>query len=200
MNTDKLLNLDGAKIVLASGSPRRKSLFELMGFDFEVITSEVDEKEEEFIYPEVKVLELSYKKAVTVAENVNEGIIVGADTIVVLDDKIIEKPENEKHAKKMLRKLSGRTHLVYTGFTIFKKPDGRCVSEYGKTEVTFRKLADDEIDAYIATKSPMDKAGGYGIQDFGAVFVNKVNGCFYNVMGFPVTKFYSTMRQFMNFN
>lgn len=200
MNIDKLLNLNGTKIVLASGSPRRKSLFELMGFNFEVVTSEVDEKEEEFEYPEVKVLELSHKKAVKVAENVKEGIVVGADTIVVLDDKILEKPENEKQAKTMLRKLSGRTHIVCTGFSIFRKPDGRCVSEYSKTGVTFRELGDEEIDAYIETKSPLDKAGGYGIQDFGALFVNKIDGCFYNVMGFPVTKFYSTMRQFMNLN
>lgn len=199
MNIDKLLNLNGAKIVLASGSPRRKSLFELMGLNFEVIASEVDEKED-FDYPEVKVLELSYKKAVKVAENVKEGIIIGADTIVVLDDKILEKPKNEKQAKKMLRILSGRTHTVYTGFSIVKKPEGKCVSEYSKTKVSFRELGDDEIDAYVETKSPLDKAGGYGIQDFGALFVNKVDGCFYNVMGFPVTKFYSTMRQFMNLN
>lgn len=197
MNINKLLNLNGTKIILASGSPRRKSLFELMGFNFEVITSNVDENEEEFVYPEVKVLELSYKKAMRVAENVSEGIIVGADTTVVLDDEVLDKPENEKQAKTMLRQLSGHTHTVYTGFTMLKKPDGRSVSEYDKTEVTFRDLDDDEIDAYIATKSPFDKAGGYGIQDFGALFVQKVNGCFYNVMGFPVTKFYSTMRRFL---
>ena len=200
MNTNRLLNLNGTKVILASGSPRRKSLFELMGFEFEVITSDVDEKEEEYIYPEVKVLELSYKKAAKVAENVKEGIVVGADTIVVLDDNVLEKPEDNQQAKKMLRTLSGRTHTVYTGFSILQKPEGRCVSEYSKTEVSFRDLKDDEIDAYIATKSPFDKAGGYGIQDFGALFVNKVDGCFYNVMGFPVTKFYSTMRQFMNLN
>ncbi len=197
MNLNQLLKLDDRPIILASGSPRRASLFELMGLQFEVQVSDVDENSEEYLVPEVHVLELSYKKASKVAEVSNDGLIVGADTIVVLDDETLGKPSDRKDAHKILRRLSSRTHAVYTGYTIIEKPSGRSTSEYARTEVTFRELTDIEIEAYIATGSPMDKAGAYGIQDHGALFVTKVEGCFYNVMGFPITSFYQTLTRFL---
>lgn len=197
MNLNSLLNLDGKKLILASSSPRRSTLLKLVGFDFEVIASELAEGDEEYTVPEVHVLELSRKKALKVAENIKDGLIIGADTIVVLDDTILGKPANSKHAKEMLRQLSGQTHIVYTGFTIVEKPPGNIVSDYEKTEVSFRELEAEEIEQYVKTESSLDKAGAYGIQDHGALFVSKVNGCFYNVMGFPVTKFYKTLRSFL---
>jgi septum formation protein len=197
MNLNSLLHLNGKKLILASGSPRRSSLLSLVGFNFEIITSDINEDDEKYTIPEVYVLELSQKKAARVAEKINDGFIVGADTIVVLDDKILGKPRNAKHAKKMLQTLSGRTHTVVTGFSIIEKPSGRVVNEYEKTDVTFRELSEDEIDAYVKTKSSLDKAGAYGIQDHGAVFVSRVNGCFYNVMGFPISRFYASFQSFI---
>ena len=97
----------------------------------------------------------------------------------------------------MLRRLSGRTHTVYTGFTIIEKPGGKIASDYDRTEVRFRHLSQQEITEYVKTRNSLDKAGAYGIQDQGALFVSGVNGCFYNVMGFPVTKFYETLRRFL---
>lgn len=97
----------------------------------------------------------------------------------------------------MLKQLSGRSHTVYTGFAIIEHPSGQAVSDYDKTEVFFRDLSDEEIEHYVDTESPMDKAGAYGIQDESAVFVDKIEGCFYNVVGFPLTKFYTTLKSFL---
>lgn len=197
MNINTLLNLNGKRLVLASASPRRAYLFELVGFDFEVMVSDVDEDNEEYSMPEVHVLELSQKKAWKVAETIKDGLIVGADTIVVLDTEIFGKPANADEAAQMLRRLSGRTHTVYTGFTIIEMPGGKIASDYDRTDVRFRHLSQQEITEYVKTRNSLDKAGAYGIQDQGALFVSGVNGCFYNVMGFPVTKFYETLRRFL---
>lgn len=168
----------------------------MLGFNFEVVESNVDETEEIFTIPEVHVLELAQKKALKVAESIEDGFIVGADTIVVLDNQIIEKPADRKEAKEMLQRLSGRTHTVYTGYAIVEKPSGEVTSGYEKTQVSFRQLEDKEIDRYIEFEPPLDKAGAYGIQDQSSIFVERVEGCFYNVVGFPVTKFYETLRRF----
>jgi len=191
------LGLREKRIVLASASPRRASLFELAGFRFEVQPSEINERDEVYTIPEVQVLELSQKKAWKVAETTKDGLVIGADTIVVLDGRTLGKPENADNARAMLRDLSGRTHIVFTGFTIIEQPAGEIVSDYERTEVTFRALSDSEIDAYVETGSPLDKAGAYGIQDHGALFVSKVSGCFYNVMGFPLSRFYVRLREMM---
>jgi len=187
------LNLDGKKLILASISPRRENLLRMIGFDFEVVHSQVDEQSEVYTIPEVHVLELAQKKALKVAEKINSGLIIGADTIVVLNNQILGKPKDAKQAKKILQQLSGKTHTVYTGFAVVEKPSGAVLNEFVKTLVSFRRLADEEIDRYIQSGSPFDKAGGYGIQDQGALFVEKIDGCFYNVMGLPVTKLYQAL-------
>ena len=197
MNNSSFLNLDGKKLILASASPRRENLLKMIGFDFEVVDSQVDEQSEVYTIPEVHVLELAQKKALKVAEKIKSGLIIGADTIVVLNNQILGKPKDAKQAKEILRQLSDRTHTVYTGFTIVEKPSGEMVSEFEKTLVSFRKLADAEIVRYIQSGSPLDKAGGYGIQDQGALFVEKIDGCFYNVMGLPVTKLYQALGKFI---
>jgi septum formation protein len=197
LNLNTILGLNGRKLILASSSPRRKSLFQLAGFEFDVIDSNYDENNEVYTIPEIQALELAQKKAMKVAESISDGIVVGADTIVVLDNEIIGKPEDANHAKAMLKKLSGKTHTVYTGYAILEKPGLQYVNEYDKTKVTFRDLTDKEIEDYVNTGSPLDKAGAYGIQDQGAVFVTKVDGCFYNVMGFPISHFYVSLRDFL---
>ena len=188
--------LHGKKIVLASKSPRRAALLKQIGFEFSILASDIDENGEEHSIPEVHVLELAHKKAEKVAETINDGIIIGADTIVVLNDKILGKPKNTGQAAQMLRELSGKTHIVFTGFSILEKPTGKYVNEYVRTRVSFRDLSEDEINAYLETDSPYDKAGAYGIQDFSAIFVDKIYGCYFNVMGFPISKFYESIKQF----
>jgi len=197
LNEIPFSNVYGKKLILASISPRRENLLRMIGFDFEVVNSQVDEQSEVYTIPEVHVLELAQKKALKVAEKIDGGLIIGADTVVVLNNQILGKPKDAKQAKEILQQLSGKTHEVYTGFAIVEKPSGEMLSEFVKTLVSFRKLADEEIDRYIQSGSPFDKAGGYGIQDQGALFVQKIDGCFYNVMGLPVTKLYQALEKFV---
>lgn len=195
-----MINLNGKRLILASTSPRRAQLLKLIGMEFEIVGSKLNEDDEVYTMPEVHVLELAQKKALKVAENISDALIVGADTIVALDGEILGKPVSAKEAHAMLRKLSGRTHMVYTGIALVDQPSGKVASDYERTQVTFRNLSDDEIARYVATKSPMDKAGAYGIQDQSAVFVTAINGCFYNVMGFPLAKFYLRLQSFLESN
>ena len=185
------------KLILASQSPRRAQLLKLVGFEFDIIPSFIDEEEIEKSDPATRVKALSFAKAKSVAANIEQGIIIGSDTVVVLDRQILGKPKDDLEAKEMLHRLKGRTHLVYTGFALLEKPSNRKIRDYDKTRVHFRDLADWEIDRYVATQNPMDKAGAYGIQDQSAVFADRIEGCFYNVVGFPLSKFYVAMMQFV---
>jgi septum formation protein len=145
------------------------------------------------------VTSLAQEKANEVAARVSEGVIVGADTVVVLDGKRLGKPRDAAEARDMLRSLSGEEHCVYTGFALLHMPSRDSVSDYEVTRVKFRNLSAEEIDAYVKSGSCFDKAGAYGIQDdFGAVFVERIDGCYYNVVGFPLTKFYLAWQKFLN--
>ena len=186
------------KLILASQSPRRAQLLNLVGFEFDIIPSNVDEEQIRETNPTRHVLALSLAKAKSVGTKVAQGIIIGSDTIVVLDEKILGKPKDDLEAKEMLRRLAGRTHRVYTGFTLLEKPTDREISDYEVTHVHFRQLSDWEINRYVATQSPLDKAGAYGIQDQSAVFADRIEGCFYNVVGFPLSKFYMAMVDFLS--
>ncbi|MBN1465169.1 septum formation inhibitor Maf [candidate division KSB1 bacterium] len=185
------------KLILASQSPRRAQLLRLVGFEFDIMPSSIDESEIVDSDPACHVRALSLAKAMSVGARVAKGIIVGSDTVVILDDEILGKPRDEVEAKDMLHRLAGRTHQVYTGFTLLEKPTNRQISDYDMTRVHFRDLADWEIDRYVATQNPMDKAGAYGIQDQSAVFADRIEGCFYNVVGFPLSKFYTAMIKFI---
>ena len=192
-----MFDLKGRKLVLASESPRRAQLFRLIGLDFVVRKSGVDEDNDVPQEPRQHVLTLSRRKAEHVAAAETKALVVGADTIVVIDGEILGKPSSPQHAYDMLRRLSGRTHRVFTGFTVVETQMGASVADVEVTEVHFRELEDDEIWRYIDTGSPMDKAGAYGIQDQSAVFVDRISGCFYNVVGFPLARFYVRMREFL---
>jgi len=182
------------KIILASKSPRRAKLLRQINLNFKVITAGTEETIHKNEKPADVVKRLSKEKLEAVLPKVKAGIIISADTIVVLNNKIIGKPKDEKDAEKILKKLSANTHYVYTGFSVYNLYNGKRVTSYQKTAVTFRKLQQKEIIEYIKTGSPMDKAGAYGIQDdFGAVFVEKINGDYYNVVGLPLTKLYNTL-------
>lgn len=185
------------KIILASSSPRRRILLKQLGIDFEICESKINEDIDNIKSPIEHVKTLSFLKAEEIAETIEDGFVIGADTVVVIDGKILGKPKDNVDAERMLKLLSGRTHDVYTGFTIYDKPSDQFITDYELTNVTFRNLTVDEINEYIRSGSPLDKAGAYGIQDdFGAVFIEKINGCFYNVVGFPLTKFYITFLKF----
>lgn len=181
-------------IFLASKSPRRRKLLKQLNLKFKSFSVDMDEKVHLNETPSDAVIRLSKEKLNLAKAKVKDGILITADTIVVLDKTILGKPINRNDAFRILKLLSGRTHIVYTGYSIYNSRNDKMISEYEKTEVTFRDLTDEEIDDYISGGSPMDKAGAYGIQDdFGAVFIKKINGCYYNVVGLPLAKFYHAL-------
>ncbi|MFA5832970.1 MAG: Maf family protein [Bacteroidota bacterium] len=184
-------------IILASQSPRRAHLLTQIGLNFTVQPSGIIEEINPSHSSEENVQRLSLHKAEDVAKKNKRGIVIGSDTIVVIDSIVLGKPVSEEDAKLMLRTLSGRTHTVFTGFALVDVKTKKSYIDYGKTEVTFRRLSDQEIANYVASGSPMDKAGAYGIQDdFGAVFVEKIVGDYYTVVGFPLSKFYLAVTKF----
>ena len=186
-------------LILASQSPRRKSLLRQIGLKFRVIPSRIAEVLSPSQTPGDNAKRIALEKASEVAAHLRKGIVIGADTIVVLDHHVLGKPTSKDDARRMLRLLSGREHSVFTGFALVDVESKRHVTGVEETKVRFRKLDEREIIAYINSGSPMDKAGSYGIQDdFGAVFIEKVNGCFYNVIGFPLSRFYSTLQRFVD--
>ena len=177
-------------IYLASQSPRRKQLMELTGLAFCVRPTNTDESGAEGMTPKNTVEYLSKIKAEALFDDISENdIIIGSDTVVSIDGKILGKPKDEADAVCMLKKLSGRTHSVFTGVTLLKKTaDGmKCETFSCKTDVEFFELSDSEIDEYVKTGEPLDKAGAYGIQERGALFVRGINGDFFNVVGLPVS-------------
>ncbi len=179
------------KIYLASKSPRRRKLLKQIGISFSAFSVDLDEEILDGEHPVKTVKRLSKQKMDIATERVSSGIIITADTIVVLNKEIIGKPKSKKDAFNILNKLSGETHKVYTGFCLFNKSTGKLICDYEKTAVTFHTLSKKQIKEYIDSGSPMDKAGAYGIQDdYGAVFVKKIAGCYYNVVGLPLSKIY----------
>lgn len=173
-------------IYLASSSPRRRELLELAGISFTVAPADADERFADGTPPEEAVRLLARRKADAVFARYPDGTVLAADTVVALGETILGKPKTPARAAEMLRLLSGRTHEVFTGFCI-RSPE-RCVVEAVRTEVTFYPLTDREIDAYVATGEPMDKAGAYGIQGRGALLVKEIAGDYYNVMGLPIAR------------
>lgn len=185
-------------VILASQSPRRHALLRQIGIDFTIQVSDINEEEMPLHMPPVEyVAGLAQRKSEAVARRQDmPALVIGADTIVVLDSAILNKPANSAEAHSMLRRLSGRTHTVYTGIAIVAVPELTVLCETQKTDVTFRELSEQEILDYVATGSPLDKAGAYGIQDdFGAVFVQNIVGCYYNIVGLPLELLYRMLRE-----
>ncbi|WP_409228265.1 Maf family protein [Gudongella sp. SC589] len=186
------------KIVLASASPRRKELLEQCGIKPEIIASDIDERISNNHTPEEITMSLSFQKAMEVALRIGEGLVIGADTVVVLDDEILGKPLDEEEAFSMLRRLSGKCHRVITGFSIIDAEGTERVVDYETTNVYFRSLSDQEISDYISTGECDDKAGAYGIQGKGALLVEKIEGCYFNVMGLPISKLNHSLKKFFS--
>jgi septum formation protein len=180
--------LDKRKLILASSSPRRAEILTREKVQFEIKIPLNYKEENTFSDPVTHVLESSSRKAQSVADELEDGIILGADTIVVLDGEILGKPKNKDEALFTLRKLSGRMHQVYTGMTLINKSTGKRISDYNLTMVKFNQLDGQEILNYIATGEPMDKAGAYGIQGMGSFLVDHIEGSLDNVIGLPTEK------------
>lgn len=185
-------------LILASHSPRRRLLLKQIGLKFTVRRSTTPERFSMGHTPAQNAKRIALEKAIDVAAQLREGIVVGADTIVVVGKRILGKPRTKEEARRMLQLLSGREHVVYTAFALVDAASCRHVVHVEKTRVRFRRIEKREIDEYVLSGTPMDKAGAYGIQDdYGAVFVESVAGCFYNVVGFPLAQFYVTLKRFL---
>ncbi|MDP4177212.1 MAG: Maf-like protein [Bacillota bacterium] len=189
------------KFVLASASIRRQELLKKIINNFEVIVSDFNENKIDFngnVGDYVK--ELSMGKAMEVANKLKNQsdsdrlIIIAADTVVAVDDKVIGKPKDAEDAIKTLKLLNGRYHYVYTGFSLIEMPQLKKIQDFACTEVKFSELNDNEIEEYVKSGEPMDKAGSYGIQGKGGLFVEKINGCYYNIVGLPLNKIFYALK------
>jgi len=175
-------------LILASASPRRQELLRQLGLDFEVIPSSIEERISPGTEPDMAAMKLAESKAVDVAHRVEDGLVIGADTVVALDDCILGKPKDEEEAREMLERLSGRWHRVFTGIAVINKATLEKVTTCEESRVKFKDINAAEIENYIRTGEPMDKAGAYGIQGKGALLVEKIEGCYYNIVGLPLFK------------
>ena len=173
-------------LVLASGSPRRATILRMLGFDFEVVVTPVAEDVAPGRGPEAHVRELALRKAEAARAARPRELLIGADTVVVVDGDILEKPATEEEALAMLRRLRGRWHQVHSGVAVLDAASGRSLVGAERTEVRFEDRDDDFLRRYVATRECMDKAGAYAIQGQGALLVREIRGCYYNVMGFPI--------------
>ncbi|MBI2830101.1 MAG: septum formation inhibitor Maf [Chloroflexi bacterium] len=184
------------KIVLASASPRRKALLEQIGLKFEVEPSEYEEKLVPGLEPHVMAVRLSLSKAKQVSPHHPNSLVMAADTLGVLEGEIIGKPHTSAQARQMLKKLSGKMHLVITGFSVIDTDTANTVSRSVETKVYFRKLTSEEIDAYVKSGEPLDKAGAYAIQGLGAVLVERIEGDYFNVIGLPLCALAESLKEF----
>ena len=183
------------QIILASRSPRRHELVGRMGLAFQVMVPDIEEHMDRALPPHKLVETISLEKARAVGGQVGEGpIIIAADTVVALDGALLGKPRDRAEARRMLTALQGRHHQVYTGFTVLQ--GGRAITRSEETEVVFRRMTDAEIGQYISTGEPMDKAGAYGIQGYGAMLVESLRGDYFNVMGLPVCALAGVLKEF----
>jgi len=190
-------NLERLDVILASASPRRYEILKNAGLDFRVQASNVQEDNSTNLKPADLALYNAKVKGLDIAERNPESLVISADTIVVCSDEIMGKPQDEEDAFRMLTKLSGKTHQVITAFGVIYNKYNKSVMETVSTDVTFRDLSEEEILAYINTAEPFDKAGAYAIQGQGAILINNINGCFFNVVGFPLSRFYLVLNEYL---
>ena len=183
--------------ILASSSPRRKKILEQIRFEFCVVSSNINEDFNLELPPEAFTEHWAREKAKNVAKDHPHSVVIGADTVVILDGKILGKPKDNKSSKKMLLSLSGKTHEVITGVSLINISFELDVTFNERTLVSINTLSNEDISNYINLYKPYDKAGSYGIQDGFSVHVEKIRGCYYNVMGFPVSKFYYFYNSFL---
>lgn len=175
-----------SSLILASASPRRIELLKMMGLDFEILPSSVEEESLDGESPQDHVLRLSEKKAAAIMKLHTDALIIGADTIVVIHGEILGKPKTPDQARDMLGKLSGKSHQVFTGFTITRGKDNLLVKDVIESIVSFKVISDNEMDWYVNSEEPYDKAGGYAVQGMGAFLIKEIHGSYTNVIGLPL--------------
>lgn len=183
-------------IILASASPRRKELLKRIGLKFKVDPSNYEENISSELEPHELAKSLSLEKAKLVAKKHMNALVIAADTFIVFEGKIVGKPRTETEAKEMLETISGRQHSVITGFTIIDTENNKALSKAVETKVYIRKLSSNEIDAYVESKEPLDKAGAYAIQGLGSVIVEKIEGDYFNVIGLPLGALTESLKEF----
>lgn len=184
------------EVILASASPRRKELLERIGLRFKVEPSEYEENILSGLEPHELARKISLEKAKVVADKHRNAIVIAADTFIVFDGRILGKPHTKTEARKMLEAISGKSHSVITGFSIIDTGKNKTLSRAVETRVHIRKLTLAEIDAYIKSGEPLDKAGAYAIQELGAVFVEKIEGDYFNVIGLPLSALTEALKEF----
>lgn len=189
------------EVILASASPRRRDILNMMGLPFRVEVSGAEETMEESMTPELFVEQISLRKAAEVAKKQKQNaLVIAADTVVVLDDAIVTKPKDEADAVQILTRLSGRAHRVLTGLSVMRLSDGKAVSVCEETKVHFRALSEEEIFSYVQTGEPMDKAGAYGLQGRACVFAERIEGDFFNVIGLPACRLAKILKEEFDFS
>lgn len=185
-----------ARLILASQSPRREALLRQAGLEFEISPSDVEERLSETLSPAEAAETLALEKARWVAARLSEGLVIGADTVVVVGRQILGKPAGAEDARAMLGLLSGREHEVITGIAVVDAGSGRSRSDSVTTAVSFAPLSQEIIDRYVATGEPLDKAGAYAIQGFGALLIEGIQGCYNNVVGLPLRRLAEMLGEF----
>lgn len=187
-------------IILASNSPRRREILENTKVRFSIKGSQIDEVINSNESPKETVMRLAYEKALDIAKDNKDALVIGADTIVVINDTILGKPKDEKEAYDMIKLLSGKTHYVITGFALINLSLEKKVIDYEISKVTFKELSNECIKDYIQTKESLDKAGAYGIQGYGSLLVKNIEGDYFNIVGLPISKMSDCLKNHFNIN
>ena len=187
-------------IILASASPRRKEILENTNIKFDIISSSIEELVLDGESPCQMVMRLAFEKGIDIASKHKSDLVISADTIVVLDDNVLGKPKDEEEARQMISNLSGRTHQVITGISLINLENNKKIIDYVVSNVKFKKLSKDDINDYIKTKESLDKAGAYGIQGYGAILVEEIQGDYFNIVGLPISKLSDLLKIHFNIN
>ncbi|RDY29631.1 septum formation inhibitor Maf [Romboutsia weinsteinii] len=187
-------------IILASASPRRKEILGNTKLKFSIIKSDIDEVIYEGESPTQAVMRLAFEKCMDIASKHEQDLVIGADTIVVLDDKILGKPKDEKEAYDMIKSLSNNTHQVITGISLINLGNNKKVIDYVVSNVKFKDLSEEDIIDYINTKESLDKAGAYGIQGYGAMLVEEIRGDYFNIVGLPISRLSDLLKKYFCIN
>jgi len=183
------------KIILASTSPRRHGLAQQMGLEFEVVPSDYEEDMTMDLGPAELAMTLAYGKAQDVAKKYSDGIVLGIDTFISFNNQKLGKPKTEEKARELLKSFSGKKLQVYSGVALIDCGTKQEIRDFEVSEVKFRKLSAEEIEQYIKTGEPLDKAGAFAIQGLGSIFIEKVNGCYANIVGFPIANIYKNLNK-----
>ena len=188
------------KVILASASPRRKEILQNTKLNFDIQKSDIEEVILENESPEDMVVRLAYEKAFDVAKRNTDRLVIGADTIVALDNEVLGKPKDQNEAYQMIKRLSNKTHKVITGISLINLKENKIIKDYVVSFVTFKDLSENSIKDYINTNESLDKAGAYGIQGYGALLVDNIQGDYFNIVGLPISKLSDLLKDHFDIN